>query len=47
MEEPSLQEVLEGTVAVARSLEALQGEYENILTDYYASETVDSPEPGK
>ena len=46
MEDASLQEILEGTVAVARSLEALQGEYESVLTDFYAGETVDSPEPG-
>ena len=39
MEEATLQEILEGTVAVARGLEALQNEHESIIT-----ENVDNPE---
>ena len=44
MEETMLQEILESTVAVARGLEALQSEHEALLTDYYASENIDSSE---
>ena len=44
MEETTLQEILESTVAVARGLEALQSEHEALLTDYYASENIDSSE---
>ena len=38
MEEATLQEILESTVAVARGLEALQSEHDSILTDFYATE---------
>ena len=46
MEESTLQEILESTVAVARGLEALQSEHESLLKDYYASENIDSPSEG-
>ena len=46
MEESSLQEILEGTVAVARGLEALQSEHKTILSQYNAIENVESPEAG-
>ena len=44
MEETTLQEILESTVAVARGLEALQSEHDVLLTDYYATENVDKSE---
>ena len=44
MEETTLQEILESTVAVARGLEALQSEHEALIKDYYASENIDSSE---
>ena len=44
MEETTLQEILESTVAVARGLEALHSEHEALLTDYYTSENIDSSE---
>ncbi len=44
MEETTLQEILESTVAVARGLEALQNEHEALIKDYYASENIDSSE---
>ena len=47
MEEATLQEILEGTVAVARGLEALQSEHETVLTDFYATEDLDSTEASK
>lgn len=47
MEEATLQEILESTVAVARGLEALQSEHESVLTDFYATEDLDSTEAGK
>lgn len=46
MEEATLQEILESTVAVARGLEALQSEHESVLTDFYATEDLDSTEAG-
>ena len=46
MEEATLQEILESTVAVARGLEALQSEHETVLTDFYATEDLDSTEAG-
>ena len=47
MEETTLQEIFEGTVAVARGLEALQSEHESVLTDFYATEDLDSTVAGK
>lgn len=42
MEESTLQEILESTVAVARGLEALQSRHEALITDFYATDNADS-----